>query len=202
MKIKKIVSLILCALALTACADIPPVKEPVPAEQQKIVAPPRDGWTAEELMSVSYIGGIQLEYPLTLRKMGSGISISNFIELSGDDENSRKYFLDNATSPDSVLFGTTYGSVKYDKEYSQITADDSIRALSLYGEHFSVNGIKTDSSPDDVVKALGEPDSISENDEYSDIRVIKYNYCEKNSGEEFIEVVFKSDKVLRIDVEL
>ena len=53
MKIKKLIPLLLAAACLTACAQIPPVKEPVPTEQQKTVAPPENGWTAEELMSVN-----------------------------------------------------------------------------------------------------------------------------------------------------
>lgn len=197
MKLKKLIPLIAVALTLSACAQIPPIKETVPPEQQKIIAPPEDGWTAEKLMSVSYIEDIQLEYPLTLRSLGAGVSLTD-IMYSGEEENDRAYFLEDASDSNAVLLGTIYAQVKFGKDISQLTADDPMTEIIFYNEHYSLNGIKDDSSADDVIKAFGEPDLITEN---GDIQKI-YSYNDSESGEEFMTVVLNNDKVFRIEVEL
>lgn len=197
MKIKKFIPLLLATACLTACAEIPPVREPVPAEQQKTVAPPENGWTAEELMSVSYMGNIQLEYPLTLRSLGAGVSLTD-IMWSGEGENDRAYFIVDASDSNAVLLGTIFADADFGKDISQITADDPMTKILLYGEHFSVNGIKRDSSSDDVIKAFGEPDSITANGEIQKI----YSYNDSESGDKVMTVVLNYDKVLRIEVGL
>ncbi|MGN0636834.1 MAG: hypothetical protein ACI4J0_00550 [Huintestinicola sp.] len=198
MKIHKLIPLLLAAVCFTACAQIPPVKDIVPTEQQKTVAPPEDGWTAEKIMSVSYIGGNQLEYPLTLRSLGAGVSLTD-IMWSGEDENERAYFLEDASDSSAVWIGTTYAEVEFGKEYSQITADDPMTKIMFYGEEFSVNGIKKNASADDVVKAFGDPDNITE---VGKVRTI-YAYSDRESGEEFMTVALDNDKkVLSINVDL
>lgn len=197
MKIKKLIPLLLAAVCLTACAQIPPVKETVPPEQQKIIAPPDEGWTADELMSVAYLNGIQLEYPLTLRSMGSGVSLTD-TEFFSDNEDSTSYILCDADDSSSLLLGTLLADVDFGKEYSQITVDDPAVNIIFYNEFFSVNGIKKESSADDVIKAFGEPDMITENEYRRKI----YSYNDSKSGDEFMTVVLNDDKVLTIEVKL
>ncbi|MBP0956007.1 MAG: hypothetical protein J5997_01420 [Oscillospiraceae bacterium] len=197
MKVKKLIPLIAAALTLSACAQIPPIKETVPPEQQKIIASPEGGWTAEELMSVSYIEDIQLEYPLTLRSLGAGVSLTD-IMCSGEEENDRAYFLEDDSDSNAVLLGTIYAQVKFGKDISQLTADDPMTEIMFSNEHCSVNGIKRGSSSDDMIKAFGEPDMITENGDMQKI----YSYNDSKSGDEFMTVVLKDDKVLRIEVKL
>jgi len=42
-----------------------------------VMQPPEEGWTAEELMSVTYLYGRQLEYPLTLGSLDGSIELKN-----------------------------------------------------------------------------------------------------------------------------
>lgn len=92
MKMKNFFAVIMCAFCFTACADIPPVRETVPEEEQTVIAPPEDGWTAEELMSVSYFDGIRLSYPLTLRDLGSAYGIAFDFE---DDNGNTAYCIES-----------------------------------------------------------------------------------------------------------
>jgi len=41
------------------------------------IQPPEEGWTTEELMSVTYLYGRQLTYPLTLGALGDSIELKN-----------------------------------------------------------------------------------------------------------------------------
>ena len=194
MKIKKLMSLLLCALCLTACAEFPPIKEPVPAEEQKVIAPPEGGWTAEEIMSVAYMDGVQLEYPLTLRSLGSGVILSTF----SDNDGEKMYLLEDASDSTYFVPGTFYADVKFDNDISRITADDPIAYIGLYADKCTVNGINTYSAPDDVVKALGEPDLVTSSGEIQKI----YSYNDKESGETLMKAVFNGDKLLRIEIDL
>lgn len=43
--------------------------------------PPEGGWTIEELMSVTYLCGKQLTYPLTMEYLGEDFSIDETSEI-------------------------------------------------------------------------------------------------------------------------
>ncbi len=199
MKVKKLIPLIAAALTLSACAQIPPVKETVPPEQQKTVSPPENGWTAEELMSVSYIYDQSLEYPLTLESFGGGVS---FIPISvySDNKEEREqlwysiYPYNANTDPDYV----SYSAVSYGRTEDNATAYEPVAELQCYSDFASFNGLKHALPEEDIEKLLGKPDRIDETDDNS----IVYVYCDRERGSELITVrVSKVNKlVISVDI--
>lgn len=184
--IKKIAALIMCALCLTACAsEIPPVKEPVPENMRQVITPPENGWTAEELMSVSYVGGIQLAYPLTMESMGGSVyfepqlgagfapSADGFLWYNIVIENELNYFGD-----------VNCKAVTFFRETDDATADEPVRAIRLSSTQASLNGVKYNMPADDIEKYLGTPDRTEELED----NLMHYIYLDRESGSVLIDV--------------
>lgn len=187
MKIKKLIPLLFAAACLTACAQIPPVKEPVPTEQQKTVAPPENGWTAEELMSVTYFDGIELCYPLTLRDLGPEYCCSTY--TVGANEGRPEYVLMKENG--AVFEEVSYGYIFFGSDGSEINADSKISYL--LSEHFIINGISMNTPAAEIEKALGAPDSIVDaNDNIS-----HYIYTDSETGKDLMKLyVIKSEELV------
>ena len=181
MKIKMLIPLLLSVIALSACADIPPVKEPVPADQQNIVTASDDGWTAEKLMSVTYFNGIELCYPLTLRDFGSGYTI----EYSWEDDNDIRthYLVEDTFSLEA------YPYITFEHNDEIISADDEMKTMGVYHDHISVNGLELSAPEADVESVLGTPDRIDESIKFSKV----YIYCDKETGEDLLKVVVSTN---------
>lgn len=176
MKMKSFFAIIMCAFCFTACADIPPVRETVPEEEQTVIAPPEDGWTAEELMSVSYLDGIRLSYPLTLRDLGSAYGIAFDFE---DDNGNTAYCIGSG-----FMVLQSYAYIKFSPDVSEPSPDARINKLIGIDENISVNGVRKRDDSDAVISALGQPDSIEERDD----NFIHYIYLDRESGSELIDV--------------
>lgn len=176
MKMKNFFAVIMCAFCFTACADIPPVRETVPEEEQTVTVPPEDGWTAEELMSVSYFDGIRLSYPLTLRDLGSAYGIAFDFE---DDNGNTAYCIDSG-----FMVLQSYAYIKFSPDVSEPSPDARINKLIAIDENISVNGVRKRDGSDAVISALGQPDSIEERDD----NFIHYIYLDRESGSELIDV--------------
>ena len=198
MKIKKLIPLLLAAACLTACADIPPVKETVSVEQQTVIAPPEDGWTAEELMSVSYINNYSLSYPLTLESFGGGVSFVPINFYSDNEEESEVWYsfycYDIKTDPGL----STHAAFSYGRTEDNATADEPVAKLQCYSDYASINVVKHALPEEDIEKLLGKPDRIDETDD----NFIEYVYCDKERGNELITVrVSKVNKlVISVDI--
>lgn len=187
MKIKKLIPLLFAAACLTACAQIPPVKEPVPEEQQKTIAPPEDGWTAEDLISVTYFDGIELYYPLTLRDLGSAYFYSDFPE--GTDERGKRI---HHLEKELLLSSGVYFTVNEPGE--KLTADSRIDYMQTYV--FAVNGLSANDTESEIEKALGKPDSIEDKDDK-----LLYCYTDRESGKDLMEItVNKSEELVKYAV--
>lgn len=190
--------LIAAALTLSACAQIPPVKETVPPEQQTVITPPEDGWTAEELMSVSYINNYSLSYPLTMESFGGGVSFVPINFYSDNEEESEVWYsfycYDIKTDPGL----SSYAAVSYGRTEDNATADEPVAKLQCYSDYASINGVKHALPEEDIEKFLGKPDRI---DEAGD-NFIEYVYCDKERGSDLIKVrVSKANKlVTRVDI--
>lgn len=198
MKLKKLIPLIAAALTLSACAQIPPIKETVPTEQQTVITPPENGWTAEELMSVSYINNYSLSYPLTLESFGGGVSFVPINFYSDNEEESEVWYsfycYDIKTDPGSV----SYAAVSYGRTEDNATANEPVAKLQSYSDYATFNGVKHALPEEDIEKLLGKPDRI---DEAGD-NFIEYVYCDKERGSDLIKVrVSKANKlVMRVDI--
>lgn len=190
MKMKNFFAVIMCAFCFTACADIPPVRETVPEEEQTVIAPPEDGWTAEELMSVSYFDGIRLSYPLTLRDLGSAYGIAFDFE---DDNGNTAYCIESG-----FMALQSYAYIKFSPDVSEPSPDARINKLIAIDENISVNGVRKRDDSDAVISALGQPDSIEEGDD----NFIHYIYLDRESGSELIDVriIKDSGTVMFVDL--
>ena len=177
MKIRKLIPIIMCAFCLTACADIPEVREGIPEEEQIVIAPPENGWTAEELAGVSYFDGVQLSYPITLRSLGSAYGISDILN---NDDGDKNYYIGN-----SIMSWQTVAYIRFSDDGAEISPDTEITYFLPYTEYLTVNGIKVGADKDAVISALGEPDSIEDgvNDNIS-----VYSYLDRNTGRTILEI--------------
>lgn len=177
MKIRKLIPIIMCALCLTACADIPEVREGIPEEEQTVIAPPENGWTAEELAGVSYFDGVQLSYPITLRSLGSAYGV--LLDFKSSDGDTIYSIGKDIMSLDN------YANIRASDGAAELSPDTEITEFWSYSENISVNGIKMGADKDAVILALGEPDSI-ENGVYDNISV--YSYLDRNTGRTILEI--------------
>ncbi|MCI7766438.1 MAG: hypothetical protein MSJ26_00420 [Oscillospiraceae bacterium] len=176
MKIKMLIPLLLSVTALSACAEIPPVREPVPIEQQSIVTPSGDGWTAAELMSATYFEGIELCYPLTLRDFGSGYTLD--YSWQDDDGTRTHYLVDDFFSLEALAY------INFEHNDEMISADEEIKAMAVYHDNISVNGLKIAAAEADVEGILGTPDVIDDLNEFTK----RYIYCDKETGKAFLYI--------------
>lgn len=177
MKIRKFIPIIMFALCLTACADIPEVRESIPEDEQTVIAPPENGWTAEELAGVSYFDGVQLSYPITLRSLGSAYGVLYDFESSNGDTG---YYIGK-----DMLSAEAYALAFVSDDVTEISSDTEITEFWSYSENISVNGIKAGADKDAVISALGEPDSI---DDASYDAVSVYKYLDRNTGRTILKI--------------
>lgn len=177
MKIRKLIPIIMCALCLTACADIPEVRESIPEDEQTVIAPPENGWTAEELAKVSYFDGVQLSYPITLRSLGSAYGV--LLDFKSSDGDTTYSIGKDIMSLDN------YANIRASDGAAELSPDTEITEFWSYSENISVNGIKVGADKDAVISALGEPDSI-EDGFYDTISV--YSYLDRNTGRTILEI--------------
>ncbi|MDD7278134.1 MAG: hypothetical protein SOT68_11780 [Oscillospiraceae bacterium] len=177
MKIRKLIPIIMCALCLTACADIPEVRESIPEDEQTVIAPPENGWTAEELAGVSYFDGVQLSYPITLRSLGSAYGV--LLDFKSSDGDTTYSIGKDIMSLDN------YANIRASDGAAELSPDTEITEFWSYSENISVNGIKVGADKDAVISALGEPDSI-EDGFYDTISV--YSYLDRNTGRTILEI--------------
>lgn len=177
MKIRKFIPIIMCAFCLTACADIPEVRESIPEDEQTVIAPPENGWTAEELAGVSYFDGVQLSYPITLRSLGSAYGV--LLDFKSSDGDTIYSIGKDIMSLDN------YANIRASDGAAELSPDTEITEFWSYSENISVNGIKMGADKDAVILALGEPDSI-ENGVYDNISV--YSYLDRNTGRTILEI--------------
>ncbi|MCI7766439.1 MAG: hypothetical protein MSJ26_00425 [Oscillospiraceae bacterium] len=197
---KLLISLLAAALTLSACADIPPVKEPVPKEQQVIISPPEGGWTAVELLSHSYVNDVQLEYPLTMRSLGSGFSSMGLYSLHQNYQSGNLWYdLDYEYSYNEVDMPFDLFSVSYGRDVDDPTPDEEISEIRFYSEFISINGVKYSTPVSDIEKYLGKPDDIVENDNGN---FVSYIYNDRESGKEQISISFAKEKMTARNIKI
>ncbi len=198
--IKKLVPLIMCALCLTACAsDIPPAKESVPTDMQQVITPPENGWTAEELMNVTYFEGIRLTYPLTMEGMGGSVYFKP--ETGSDYSPSDDGFLWYTVMTENnseYQGGIDYKGVTFFRDKDDAEADEPVRAIRCCSEYASLNGVRYGASVDEVTEHFGTPDRTETATDNFD----HYIYLDRESGSKLIDVSMNKAKntVVYVDV--
>lgn len=184
---RKILSLFLCSMILSgavsgcdtnkATADTSPslstVEETtesptaqVSETEYKTMEPPEDGWTIEELMSVTYICGEQLTYPLTVDDLPD--------ELELDMENAG--YARHCIAPMNIN-GEYFGNcaIELDENNSSTGMIESIivdEFTSKITNNIVVNGITIGSTERKLYESLGEPNEVYD----TSITTHKYYY--------------------------
>lgn len=165
---KRIFSLFVCA-ALLMCSAVGCGKEESSAgdssaAEYQTMEPPEDGWTIEELLSVTYLCDTQLSYPLTLASLGDNFS------LNADEMSYRE-------TEKSVIAGLLYNGntcatiwQMSTNKFSEITNDMPIDAIEINSfstgieQPVVINGITFQADAEEVTAAFGEPDEVYDDD--------------------------------------
>ena len=151
--------------------------------EYKTMEPPEDGWTIEELMSVTYLCGKQLTYPLTMEYLGEDFSL--------DEANKTELKL-------SIGYPLLYkdkkiGLVTFKKNSNQSSNHGDITSL-MFNTNVSssaldcivVNGISLGSINTDVKSMIGTPCDKSTDGRYA--------YTIQNGDDKFLDIIFIKKK--------
>lgn len=172
---KKIFSVLLCISMLmcsaTGCgadnnSSIDSKTEQSKSIEYETIKPPEDGWTIEELMSVTYVCGKQLTYPLTMNSFGNKVEIfedtlkvqnaketpSVMAELCSDNEFMGAAFF-NRGSVDDVSGDTPINTISFD------THSDF---FEKNGSPIILNGVSFGDTKEELIDALGSKAKINE----------------------------------------
>ena len=134
--------------------------------EYKTMEPPEDGWTIEELMSVTYICGEQLSYPLTMNSFGNKVEIFEdtlkvqnnhgilhvMAELCSDNEFMGAAFF-NKNSVDDISGDTPINTISFD------THSDF---FEKNGSPIILNGVSFGDTKEELIDALGSKAKIKE----------------------------------------
>ena len=175
---RKILSVFLCSVMLagvvsgcgtdTATTDTSPssstVEETTEAAtaqvtetEYKTMEPPEDGWTIEELMSVTYICGKQLTYPLTVD------DLPNEIELDMENAGYARYCI-APMNINSEYFGNC--AIELDENNDSTGLIESIivdEFKSSITDNIMINGITIGSTEKELYDSLGKPNEVRNN---------------------------------------
>ena len=145
--------------------------------------PPEGGWTIEELMSVTYLCGKQLTYPLTIEYLGEDFSL--------DEANKTELKL-------SIGYPLLYkdkkiGLVGFEKNSENSSDYDNITTI-MFNTNVSssaldcivVNGISLGSINTDVKSMIGTPCDKSTDGRYA--------YTIQNGDDKFLDIIFIKKK--------
>ena len=212
---KKILTLLLCS-ALSVCAfsgcghegsDVDAsLNEQVSVSEQdnntnyNTIKPPEDGWTIEELLSVTYVCGKQLSYPLTVDSFGD--------ELHIDEESKRVSGSDGEHIVDAdLIYGSKYVGVVFwtADTIEDVTDTTPIKTLTLYVDDgdeydvsFSVNGASYGDRKDEVLKAFGA--SAVDSSEYHCINCITREDIDQKVTASYNKDIFTALTIKNISV--
>lgn len=134
--------------------------------EYETIKPPENGWTIEELMSVTYVCGKQLTYPLTMNSFGNKVEIfedtlkvqnaketpSVMAELCSDNEFMGAAFF-NRGSVDDVSGDTPINTISFD------THSDFFKKN---GSPIILNGVSFGDTKEELIDALGSKAKINE----------------------------------------
>jgi len=145
-----------------------------------VMQPPEEGWTAKELMSVTYLYGRQLTYPLTLDALGDSIELKNIEpNIAGN--------VHATLCHGGQVVGNVIFSVKNVEEVGQDTPIDQFMFMGDNNtpDSLIINGKSIDTEFKDMQSCLGEE---AKNGESSDKKI-----CYKTKGDSFTLAVLNSD---------
>ena len=134
--------------------------------EYETMEPPEEGWTIEELMSVTYVCGEQLTYPLTMNSFGNKVEIFEdtlkvqnnhgilhvMAELCSDNEFMGAAFF-NKNSVDDISGDTPINTIHFS------THSDFFEKS---GSPIILNGVSFGDTKEELIDALGSKVKINE----------------------------------------
>lgn len=157
------------------------------ATKYRVIDPPADGWTTEEIMSVTYFCGHDLNYPLTMEHLGKDFSLSGYmlpfakqrlvpVQLSYCGES-----LANATAVqphDDIMI------------YNIVLFPETCKVTDT--EPFVINGIRMYDSKEQVKTALGDAYYYESEDS------LLYN--DRETGESLYSLFFEDNRLVHLNI--
>lgn len=143
--------------------------EPKKESQTKIaeadmetIEPPEDGWTLEDLLSVTYIYGQKISYPCTLNDLGENFELDSKNYYKDVETNTITLTLNYKENPTACVIMDEFDEKKIDKN-TEILRFFFSQSLEC---EITVNGIGLNNTKDQVMLNLGVPDEIVKNTFY------------------------------------
>ena len=192
---KRIFTLLLSSVfilsCLTGCGYDEPVNVPIPDPTQQSTDPtypnmkwPEYGWTMDELLSVTYLCGKQLSYPLTVDDLGEEFT------LDTDVLNLTDRFVTNTNYKGQFMAPCIFGEENNtEQDLKNFRSFNVAMPENAEGFSFSINGAGFESSKEEVIKALGLPDDQNPDAEM----LFYYDRVDKKSK---LSIMFNNDKPL------
>lgn len=191
-RILSILTAIAVAASLSACqagdtGQTPPLSEAVTTVveeatepiEMKTIEPPEDGWTLEELLSVTYVYGQQLENPCTLNTLGDEFNF-NISTFNYSDENNSSVII-------LQYNGNDISSVELKNCFNESDVSNSVEIAGIFLtdyyktniDNVVLNGISFFSSKEQVIECFGIPDFSETFPESSYITYNKFGTTDK-----------------------
>lgn len=163
--------------------------EEISETDYKTMKPPEGGWTIEDILSVTYLCGRQLSYPLTFELLGEGFSIGESAP-SGYAETIAIYLLFDGKSAGKMRY---VGIDDISKWNTELPICDLMFGGIRYEADMSltVNGVELGDSKKKLIEALGQPDEFSETGDYV--------YKMKDSTSDFQVTLDADENVMLVD---
>lgn len=186
---KRLLPLCLPLLLLTACAIGPKEYPPVPDHvDYATAAPPEDGWTTRELMSMTYLCGQRLTWPQSVEGLGDAFEVTGY----------SRFLSRSRLVPGQLCYrGTPLANVtvvrpkKETMLYTFVLTPQLCEVTEI--EPFVINGVQMYDTMDDVAAALGEPDYRSED---------AMRYDDRETGEDLYWFFFEDGELIHVLLEL
>lgn len=155
------------------------VEETVEPVEMKTIEPPEDGWTLEELLSVTYVYGQQLENPCTLNTLGDEFNF-NISTFNYSDENNSSVII-------LQYNGNDISSVELKNCFNESDVSNSVEIAGIFLtdyyktniDNVVLNGISFFSSKEQVIECFGIPDFSETFPESSYITYNKFGTTDK-----------------------
>lgn len=153
------------------------------AEEEREFAPiPAAGWNTSALLEVSSLGGEMLSYPLSASVLGSDFSLDKKNQSVSENGTICVPLSYKDKKLGTLLFPENTRKIKSSTECCGISV--TLRE-GQPDEPITVNGIGFGDKKDDVIKALGEPDTDNDdtliyNSEHGGERLVMFHITEKN----------------------
>ena len=203
-KFLSLLAAIAVAASLTACQSgetgqylelvdevVSETEQTIETVEMKTIEPPEDGWTANNLLDVTYVYNQKITLPCTIDTLGSSLSYDKNYEYLTDEE-SNTISITLFQNKDSVA-----SAVLNDCQNIQDVDSNTVVERLFFADFLSVknkdnifiNGITFNDDKSAVIEKLGVPNIDEKN---------YIEYYDKESGNILLKINFDDNSILSI----